>query len=250
VPELPIRVSGHRAVESSDRLKKAAVVAEILCCGMAADLSLHRGGDMTTGGKSVGDDTAAKIAELEKRLAELEADNGVLRLQLDMLTSTDIVTGLPNANGVSSHLQKAAARYSRSGEAFGLIHVGFPAFPRIGEERGRRDLEQTMRHVGSVISATIRELDTVGRIDEEGLVCVMPMMGDDGVTPVISRIEKVLDSVPMQFADGEEIYLVPAFTVIVCSTEARIDPAIVMNRLLDAKPSAVPGAPVVRHASS
>lgn len=207
-------------------------------------------GVMTTGGELKGAGAEARIAELELRLAEAEADNGVLRLQLDMLTSTDIVTGLPNANGIAAHLQKAAARYSRSGEAFGLMDIGFPAFARIGEVKGRRALEDTMRHAGSLIGAAIRQLDTVGRIDDTGLVCVMPMMGDDGTSPVIARVEKVLDSSPMVFDDGEEVYLVPAFTVVVCSTAARVDPPKVMNRLLEARSEAAPGAPVIRHASS
>lgn len=205
---------------------------------------------MTTGGELTGTDAAARIAELELRLEEAEADNGVLRLQLDMLTSTDIVTGLPNANGIAAQLQKAAARYSRSGEAFGLMDIGFPAFNRISEERGRRALEEAMRHAGSLIGAAVRQLDTVGRIDDTGLVCVMPMMSDDGVGPVVARVEKVLDSTPLVFDDGEQLYLVPAFTVVICSTAARVDPPTVMNRLMEARLSAAPGAPVVRHASS
>jgi diguanylate cyclase (GGDEF)-like protein len=200
----------------------------------------------TTRGQSVEE----RIAHLEERLAEAEADNGVLRLQLDMLTSTDIVTGLPNSNGIAAQLQKAAARYSRSGEAFGLMHVGFPAFERIAEERGRRALEEAMRHAGSLVGAAVRQLDTVGRIDDDGLVCVMPMMADDGVTPVVKRVEKVLDSTPLVLDDGEEVYLVPAFTVVICSTAARVDPPTVMNRLIEARAHAAPGAPVVRHASS
>ncbi len=192
----------------------------------------------------------ARIAQLEARLAEAEADNGVLRLQLDMLTSTDIVTGLPNSNGIAAQLQKAAARYSRSGEAFALMHVGFPAFIRIGDERGRHALEDAMRHAGSLVGAAVRQLDTVGRIDDDGLVCVMPMMSDDGVKPVVGRIEKVLDSTPVIFDDDEEIYLVPAFTIVICSTAARIDPPAIMNRLIDARTMATPGTPVIRHASS
>lgn len=192
----------------------------------------------------------ARIAQLEARLAEAEADNGVLRLQLDMLTATDIVTGLPNSNGIAAQLQKAAARYSRSGEAFALMHVGFPAFTRIGEERGRHALEDAMRHAGSLVGAAVRQLDTVGRIDDDGLVCVMPMMSDDGVKPVVGRIEKVLDSTPVIFDDDEEIYLVPAFTIVICSTAARIDPPAIMNRLIDARTLAAPGTPVIRHASS
>ena len=205
---------------------------------------------MNTGDATMGDSAQARIAQLEERLAEAEADNGVLRLQLDMLTSTDIVTGLPNSNGIAAHLQKAAARYSRSGEAFALMHVGFPAFARISEEHGRRSLEDAMRHAGSLVGAAVRQLDTVGRVDEDGLVCVMPMMSDDGVNPVISRIENVLDSTPLILGDDSEIYLVPAFTIVVCSTAARVDPPTVMNRLIDARSLAAPGTPVIRHASS
>ena len=204
---------------------------------------------MNTGDATQGN-AEARIAELEERLAEAEADNGVLRLQLDMLTSTDIVTGLPNSNGIAAQLQKAAARYSRSGEAFGLMHIALPAFERIAEERGRHALEDAMRHAGSLVGAAVRQLDTVGRIDEDGLVCVMPMMSDDGVNPVVKRIEKVLDSTPLLLDDGEEIYLIPAFTIVICSTAARVDPPAVMNRLIEARAEAVPGNIVVRHASS
>jgi diguanylate cyclase (GGDEF)-like protein len=204
---------------------------------------------MNTGDATPGS-AEARIAELEEWLAEAEADNGVLRLQLDMLTSTDIVTGLPNSNGIAAQLQKAAARYSRSGEAFGLMHVAFPAFERIAEERGRHALEDAMRHAGSLVGAAVRQLDTVGRIDDDGLVCVMPMMSDDGVNPVVRRIERVLDSTPLQLDDGEEIFLIPAFTIVICSTAARVDPPAVMNRLIEARGEAVPGNIVVRHASS
>ncbi len=217
---------------------------------MVEPCSPMNGDIMDTGDATKGDSAETRIAQLEARLADAEADSGVLRLQLDMLTATDIVTGLPNSNGIAAQLQKAAARYSRSGEAFGLMHVGFPAFDLIAEERGRHALEDAMRHAGSLVGAAVRQLDTVGRIDDNGLVCVMPMMSDDGVTPVVNRIEKVLDSTPMIFDDNEEIFLVPAFTIVICSTAARVDPPTVMNRLIDARSLAAPGTPVIRHASS
>jgi hypothetical protein len=78
----------------------------------------------------------------------------------------------------------------------------------------------------------------------------MPMMGDDGVSPVINRIERVLDSTPLVFEDGEELYLVPAFTVVVASAAARVDPPAIMNTLMDARADASPGTPVIQHASS
>ena len=120
---------------------------------MVEPFSPMNGDNMDTGDATRGESAEARVAQLEARLADAEADNGVLRLQLDMLTSTDIVTGLPNSNGIAAQLQKAAARYSRSGEAFGLMHVGFPAFERIAEERGRHALEDAMRHAGSLVGA-------------------------------------------------------------------------------------------------
>ncbi|MEA2002608.1 MAG: GGDEF domain-containing protein [Actinomycetota bacterium] len=205
---------------------------------------------MKTGGKANKGIDVAKIEQLEAHLAEAEAENAVLRLQLDMLTSTDIVTGLPNANGIIEQLQKAGARYSRSGEAFGVMFVGFPAFERIVEERGRRDVEDAMRHAGALVGACLRQIDTVGRVDDDGLVCVMPMMGDDGVSPVVHRVEKVLNSSPMVFEDGDEINLVPAFTVVVARAAGRVDPPSMMKALIEARPGAAPGTPVIRYASS
>lgn len=205
---------------------------------------------MSDHGKPSAEFDLARVAELEARLDELEADNGVLRLQLDMLTATDVVTGLPNANGIVGQLQKAAARYSRSGEAFGLMYVGFPAFEQIAAKRGRVDLETAMRHAGAMVGACVRQLDTVGRLDENGLVCVLPMLSDNGTDPVIRRIERVLESTPVIFDEGDELTLVPAFTVVLCNTAARVDPPAMMNRLLEAREAASPGAPVIEHASS
>ena len=81
-------------------------------------------------------------------------------------------------------------------------------------------------------------------------MCVMPMMADDGVSPVVRRVEKVLDSSPLVMDDGQEIFLVPAFTVVICSTAARVDAPAVMNRLIEARSVAAPGNPIIRHASS
>jgi len=194
------------------------------------------------------DDLADRLAIVESRLRDVEADNGALRLQLDMLAAVDVVTGLANANGVLDVVQKAAVRYARSGEVFGLMSIEFPGFARVVERHGRAGLDQAMRHVGSLVAACIRQLDTVGRIDEAGLVAVLPMLSDDGVSAVIRRIERALDATPLLLADNEEEYLVPAFTVVVCSSATSIDGPDIINRLMEARTAAVPGSPVIRHA--
>jgi len=190
------------------------------------------------------DEAAARIAQLEAELQEALFDNGVLRLQLDMLASTDIVTGLPNANGILEVVEKAAARHARSGETFALMFVGIPALQRVAERFGREGLEDALRHASALVGACVRRLDTVGRVDEEGLVAVMPMLEERGIPAVVTRMEHLLQTVPMVF-DEESIHLVPSFAVVMSNPQAGVDPSAMMSELIAARDRAVPGVAVV-----
>ena len=53
---------------------------------MVEPFSPMNGDSMDTGDATRGESAEARVAQLEARLADAEADNGVLRLQLDMLT--------------------------------------------------------------------------------------------------------------------------------------------------------------------
>ncbi len=196
------------------------------------------------------EEATARIDALEAELQEVLFNNGVLRLQLDMLASTDIVTGLPNANGLLEVLEKAVARHARSGETFAVMFVGISALERVAERFGKEGLEDALRHAGALVGACLRRLDTVGRIDEEGLLAVMPMLEERGVPAVIARIEHILETVPMVFDDEDAIRLVPSFAVVISGPAASIDPPAMMRELVAARQAAVPGTAVVIHSGA
>jgi diguanylate cyclase (GGDEF)-like protein len=189
-------------------------------------------------------EATARIAVLEAEVQEALFDNGVLRLQLDTLASTDPVTGLPNANGLRDILEKAVARQARCGEPFAVMFIALAALERVAEEFGENCMDDALRHAGALVGASLRRLDTVGRIDDGGLLAVLPMLEGDGVAGVIGRIEHLLTTVPMVL-DDETITLIPAFAVVVSDSRRPVDPAITLDELAAAREVAVPGAAVV-----
>ena len=113
---------------------------------------LHRPFDVTPRPEPATlDDAKKQIAELEAELEKAVFESGVLRLQLDMLSSTDTLTGMPNLNGIAQALEKAAARADRSGEPFGLMAIDIPVLERLREEEPA-EYEDSVRHAGAMIT--------------------------------------------------------------------------------------------------
>jgi diguanylate cyclase (GGDEF)-like protein len=189
-------------------------------------------------------DALARISELEQRLDEAVVEVGVLRLQLDMLSSTDTLTGLPNEHGIVEALEKAAARSERSQEPFGLLAIDLPTAERIAAASGAEILEDAFRHGGALVAAGLRRLDTVGRTDGGGFMAVLPMLSREGVDVVLGRIERLLLRTPLD-VEGEPVRLMPAFAVVLSNPSAPSDPHEMLNELTAARARARPGSPVV-----
>jgi len=191
------------------------------------------------------DEAKAQIAEMETELEKALFESGVLRLQLDMLSSTDTLTGMPNLNGIAQALEKAAARADRSGEPFGLMSIEIPVLEKLREIEPEEH-EDAVRHAGAMITACLRRLDTVGRLEEGAFLVVLPMLGPEGVKAVTQRSERLLLQTPV--AIGEEaLRLTPAFTVVLSNPDGVNDPHRMMKELTTAMGRSRPGSAVILH---
>jgi diguanylate cyclase (GGDEF)-like protein len=192
------------------------------------------------------EEAKAQIAELERQLEQALFEAGVLRLQLDMLSSTDTLTGMPNVNGIAQALEKSAARAERSGESFGLMAVDIPMMAKFDQNADREAFEDAVRHAGAMITACLRRLDTVGRIEDGAFVLVLPMLGPEGVKAVTQRIERLLLQTPFLFG-GQPVRLTPAFTVVLSNVDQPNEPHRMLTELFAARVGAKPGTPVTLH---
>ncbi|NOX24430.1 MAG: diguanylate cyclase [Actinobacteria bacterium] len=174
----------------------------------------------------------ARIAELKSQIDELRLENGTLRLQLDVLSSTDIVTGLPNTNGILQTLDSVVARHNRAGEAFGVMLVRVPAIATIGEHHGRAGVNDALRHAGALIAAGLRRLDMVGRLDDSAFLAVLPMLDEAGCDTVVTRLSKLLASVPMTF-ERDRLEMKPQITIALSAPGVDLGSQIIVGRVLE-----------------
>jgi diguanylate cyclase (GGDEF)-like protein len=190
-----------------------------------------------------------RIHELEAQLDKALFDVGNLRLQMDMFSVTDTLTGLRNVNGVITALERAAVRSRRSKEPFALMAVDIPALEEIATSYGQRAHDDAVRHCGALISACLRRLDTVGRMDEAGFHLVLPMLDTAGVDPVIARIEDLLARMPMEF-NGAEVELTPVFTIMLNNPDGTNDIQRMVKELAIARERPTEESPIVIRAKA
>jgi len=207
-----------------------------------------------TTGKGPGDptnlaDAMGRIRELEAQLDKALFDVGNLRLQMDMFSVTDTLTGLRNVNGVITALERAAVRSRRSGEPFALMAVDVPSIARIGAEHGRRANHDAIRHCGALISACLRRLDTVGRMDEGGFHVVLPMLDAAGVGTVVERMRNLLDRMPIEI-EGEHIPITPRFTIMLSNPAGTTDIQRMVKELATARERPAEESPIVIRAKA
>ncbi len=194
-------------------------------------------------------DAVTRIRELENQLDKALFDAGNLRLQMDMFSITDTLTGLRNVNGVITAVERAAVRARRSGESFALMAVDFPALAQIGETFGQKAYDDAVRHCGALISACLRRLDTVGRMDEEGFHCVLPMLDTPGVDPVVARMTDLLARMPMEFDDAV-VPLEPVFTIMLNNPDGPNDVQRMVRELTIARDRRSADSPTIIRAKA
>ena len=80
-------------------------------------------------------DALARITDLEGRLEAANREIGVLRLQLELLATTDPMTGLVNERGVFERIEQVAAESAHTRSPFVVLSVDLPQLGRASGPR-------------------------------------------------------------------------------------------------------------------
>jgi diguanylate cyclase (GGDEF)-like protein len=103
--------------------------------------------------------------------------------QLEYLAYTDPVTGLPNRRCTYEALESEIALRGADGGRFGLLLLDLDNFKVVNDTAGHAAGDRLLRQVASVLRATVRPSDHVGRI------------GGDEFAVIVSPLEKPADLV-------------------------------------------------------
>ena len=112
--------------------------------------------------------------------------------QLEYLAYTDPVTDLPNRRYTYEMLEIQIAASQRKGSQVGLLLIDLDNFKAVNDTAGHAAGDRLLRSVATVLRATVRPTDFVGRIGgDEFAVIVSPL-----------RLETDLDNVAQRILEG------------------------------------------------
>ncbi|MGH2721356.1 MAG: GGDEF domain-containing protein [Actinomycetota bacterium] len=192
------------------------------------------------------------VAELQRQLGELRQalrrkteEAGLLRLQLDALSTTEITTGLLNRSGLVDAIETALQRLARLGEPFAVVGVRIPALGRV-VGASPAVIREAVRHIGGMIAAGLRDLDRTGRLDDTTFVAVAALTTPNAYAAVLDRLRTVLTAGPLTIG-AQTVDPDPQFGVVVADPSSRGEPTSILQLAEDLLAGASEGAtPVVR----
>lgn len=186
-------------------------------------------GQAETGGREseLVADLRRQLEETRQALRRRTEEVGLLRLQLDALSTTELTTGLLNRAGLLEAIETALQRLDRLDEPFAVVGVRIPSLARIAQG-GPAAIKEALRHVGAMIAAGLRDLDRTGRIDDTTFVAVASLKVADAYTAVLDRLKAVLKAGPLTI--GEDVVEPdPQFCVVLAEPSSRGEPTSILQ---------------------
>ena len=126
--------------------------------------------------------------------------------QIDQLTRSDALTGLPNRLALSERLDAALANAKSAKGMAAVLHVDVDGFKDINEFYGRRRGDQLLVEIGRRFVKCVRQHDSVARQGGDEFLIVLPEVeGPLAAAEIARRIQG--DMVSPFFIDDDEIYV-------------------------------------------
>ncbi len=101
---------------------------------------------------------------------------------------TDPLTGIANRRGLEDALATQFALASRYEDRFAVILVDIDHFKNINDQQGHLQGDRCLQQLATLLDASARETDTVGRYGGEEFLLVLPRTDLEGASVMAERI--------------------------------------------------------------
>lgn len=136
------------------------------------------------------------------------------RQEINKLAYYDQETGLPNHNLLLDRLNQVIAFNSRKGKKTAIIYISLTGFKTVVDARGHNGGGELVRGIAEKLTDTLRQYDTVARINRDEFVIVLGGTVMDGdLILVLNKLQAVFTR-PLQLGDEEVI--IPACFGLAC----------------------------------
>ncbi|MDQ7831683.1 MAG: sensor domain-containing diguanylate cyclase [Desulfovibrionaceae bacterium] len=145
----------------------------------------------------------SELKETQNRLAEAHAQLALKNRELDRLSLTDPLTGLPNRLALDRVLEDEAARGQRHGRTFSVIIGDIDHFKRINDVHGHAVGDAALREAAETLAASVRGTDTAGRFGGEEFLVVCPETDAAGAEILAENLRARVEE--RTYAKGERL---------------------------------------------
>jgi diguanylate cyclase (GGDEF)-like protein len=149
----------------------AGIISHFLLCGLLASVLAWRMGRA-------------------RRLEFLRAE------ELQSISRTDILTGLPNRRGFEEQLQVAISRCNRHGETGALIMIDIDNFKDVNDQYGHEVGDRVLQEFSQRMRGAIRLSDRPARWGGEEFAIVLPLTGMDEALDMAERLRSTMADYP------------------------------------------------------
>jgi len=137
------------------------------------------------------------VQRLARARQELAGTNEALRRsneELQLLSTTDSLTGLHNRHSLMALLDAELQRSGRNGAPFGVMMIDVDHFKRFNDTYGHLAGDQILRQLGALLRSELRSCDHAARYGGEEFVVILPEADLAGTLLVAERIRARAES--------------------------------------------------------
>jgi hypothetical protein len=144
----------------------------------------------------------SEVDELREQVAELRAELDALKVTLEVVGTVDFDSGMLNRTGVLEALERGHRWLARRGDIYGILVVAFPSLH--AEARHGIEATEFRSHVAATMGAAVRDVDSVGRLDDHTFAAVLADLKAGAIEIVAGRMRDLLERLVAsnEFAGG------------------------------------------------
>jgi diguanylate cyclase (GGDEF)-like protein len=141
-------------------------------------------------------------ADLTERRS-MNAALGKRERELTQIATTDSLTGLMNR---SAFVERANQELCcRDNQQVCLVMIDVDHFKRINDAWGHQVGDEALRHLASVVGASLRSVDTLSRFGGDEFMLLLPRSNAADAERVCARLKENLQSSPLYLEDGTAV---------------------------------------------
>ncbi len=137
----------------------------------------------------------ADVARLEQAVARERSTRERSEEEIRALADQDPLTGLASARRFGDRLGVAVIHAQRYRQKLAVVQLGLDRFGKVNERLGRSHGDDLLRSVALALESTLRQGDTIARIDGDVFTILLPgIKHDEDVTVIADKLRLALRS--------------------------------------------------------